>query len=161
MKKEVLLATCFGLGKLPWAPETWASLPPVVTYQVLGYLGPVWNVYAMGFFIVFGSTVHLLYAASAKRSLSPEKQRQVVTDKLAGQGLTMLIITLLHPLEICNAMACGFALFRLTDFTATSLLKNRFCGHCEKKDLLFSLAAGLIAGVISAIAIYMLPACFG
>ncbi|RKY12495.1 MAG: phosphatidylglycerophosphatase A, partial [Planctomycetota bacterium] len=40
MKKAELLTTCFGLGKLPIAPGTWGSLPPVEVHMVLGYLYP-------------------------------------------------------------------------------------------------------------------------
>ncbi|MHC4771845.1 MAG: phosphatidylglycerophosphatase A [Planctomycetota bacterium] len=57
MKKAELLTTCFGLGKLPFCPGTWGSLPPVVMYQVLGYLWPAAIVPVMVFFIIAGSWV--------------------------------------------------------------------------------------------------------
>lgn len=65
MKKDILLATCFGLGRLPWAPGTWAALPPVVLYQVLGYLGPTYNIPAMGLLAALGIAMYLASAASA------------------------------------------------------------------------------------------------
>ncbi|HEW78778.1 MAG TPA: phosphatidylglycerophosphatase A, partial [Phycisphaerales bacterium] len=34
-----LLASCFGLGRLPIAPGTWGSLPPTIVFVLLCYLG--------------------------------------------------------------------------------------------------------------------------
>ncbi|HEW78780.1 MAG TPA: hypothetical protein ENH34_02280 [Phycisphaerales bacterium] len=34
-----LLASCFGLGRLPIAPGTWGSLPPAIVFVLLCYLG--------------------------------------------------------------------------------------------------------------------------
>ena len=160
MKKDMLLATCFGIGKLPWAPGTWASLPPVVMYQVLGYLGPKFNVYVMGFFVLAGTAMYLGGAMSARRSLGPQAQRQIVADKLAGQGLTMFIIALVRPIEICNSMALGFALFRLVDVIAVELFKRYSGCDCCFRILVTTLTCGAAAGSLSVVFILMLPACF-
>jgi phosphatidylglycerophosphatase A len=160
MKKDMLLATCFGMGKLPWAPGTWASLPPVVMYQVLGYLGPTFNVYVMGLFVVTGTAMYLGGALSARRSLTLRAQRQIVADKLAGQGLTMFIITLLRPIEICNSMALGFALFRLVDVIAVELFERHSGADSGLRILMTTLASGAFAGILSIIVIHMLPVCF-
>ncbi len=160
MKKDMLLATCFGMGKLPWAPGTWASLPPVVMYQVLGYLGPAFNVYVMGLFVVAGSAMYLGGALSAGRSLAPRAQRQIVADKLAGQGLTMFIIALLRPVEICNSMALGFALFRLVDVIAVDLFERHSGADSDLRILMTTLAGGAAAGILSVVVIHMLPAYF-
>ena len=160
MKKDMLLATCFGIGMLPWAPGTWASLPPVVTYQVLGYLGPRFNVYVMGLFVVAGTAMYLGGALSTRRSLGPRAQRQVVADKLAGQGLTMFIIALLRPIEICNSMALGFALFRLVDVIAVELFERHSGVDLGLRILMTTLACGGAAGILSVIIIHMLPGCF-
>jgi phosphatidylglycerophosphatase A len=160
MKKDVLLASCFGLGRLPWAPGTWACLPPIVLYQVLGYLGPVFNVYVMGSFVVVGIAMYLGSAASARNSLGPEAPQQIVVDKLAGQGLTMFIIALLKPVEICNSMALGFALFRLVDVIAARLFKQHSAADSSFGILLTTLLRGAAAGILSVIIMGMLPAYF-
>jgi len=160
MKKDMLLATCFGLGKIPWAPGTWASLPPVVTYQVLGYLGPEFNVYVMGLFVAAGAAMYLVGAPSARKSLAPRALRQIVADKLAGQGLTMFIIALLRPVEICNSMALGFALFRLVDIIAVELFERRCGADSDLRILITTLAAGAAGGILSIVVINMLPFCF-
>jgi phosphatidylglycerophosphatase A len=160
MKKDMLLATCFGMGKLPWAPGTWASLPPVVMYQVLGYLGPAFNVYVMGLFVMAGTAMYLGGALSARRSLAPRAQQQIVADKLAGQGLTMFIITLLKPIEICNSMALGFAFFRLVDVLAVELFEQHSGADSGLRILMTTLAGGAVAGIFSIVVIHMLPAYF-
>jgi phosphatidylglycerophosphatase A len=160
IKKDMLLATCFGIGKLPWAPGTWASLPPVVTYQVLGYLKPSLNVYVMGFFAAAGTALYLGGALSARRTLGPRAQRQIVADKLGGQGLTMFIIALLRPVGVCNSMALGFVLFRLVDIIAVELF-GRNCGaDSGLRILMTTLICGGAAGILSVAVIGMLPACF-
>ena len=125
VNKDVLLATCCGLGKSPWASGTLASVPPVVTYQVLGYLGPESNVYVMGLFVIVGVAMYLGSATSAGKSLGWRARRQIVVDKLAGQGLTMFIIALARPVDICNSMAVGFALFRCIDIINIRFLERR------------------------------------
>lgn len=159
MKQDILLATCFGLGKLPWAPGTWASLPPVVMYQVLGYLGPTWNIPVMAIFVAAGITIHLTCAASAKQALPPAAHTQIVADKLAGQGLTMLMIAILKPVEICNSMALGFFLFRLIDAGCTFLVHRRSAEESEPGSLLSTLCAGFIAGIVSTIILGLFSEC--
>lgn len=161
MKKDILLASCFGLGKLPWAPGTWASLPPVILYQVLGYLGPAFNVHAMGLFVALGIALYLSSAESARRSLEPQAQLQITAHKLAGQALTLLIIALLKPIEICNSMAVGFALFRIVDIAAArQQSKQRSASTSNLGILMSALAAGTVAGILSVTAMRMWPAWF-
>jgi phosphatidylglycerophosphatase A len=160
MKKDVLLATCFGLGKLPWASGTWASLPPVVLYQVLGYLGPQFNALMMGLFVVAGTAMYLGSATAARNSLGAHLHHQIVADKLAGQGLTMLLIAVLKPIEICNSMALGFVLFRLADVFIARLFKLRSGVASNLRNLVATLVSGVVAGILSAIAMRMMPTYF-
>lgn len=160
MKKDVLLATCFGLGKIPWAPGTFASVPPVVAYQVLGYLGPEFNVYVMGLFVVVGVAMYLTGAPSARKTLGSRAQRQIVADKLAGQGLTMLIIALVRPVDICNSMSVGFALFRLVDMITIRLFERRSGIGPGLRILLTTLVTGAVCGVLSIGIIHTFPSCF-
>ena len=115
MTRAEALATCLGLGFLPFAPAVWGSLPPVVVYQVLGYLAPAANISVMALFLIAGSWICVRYVPAAIASLGPKRRSAIVADSMAGQGLTMLMIALLRSANICNSMALGFALFRLFD----------------------------------------------
>lgn len=154
MKKTELLTTCFGLGKLPFAPGTWGSLPPVVLYQVLGYLYPGAIVPVMVFFIIAGSWICVRYAPAVIEMTGKKDPGLIIADEVAGQALTMLMIALLAPLftptvNICNTTVLGFALFRLFDIT-----KPWPCKRLEKLSkgvgiLADDLMAGLYAGVLT------------
>jgi len=161
MKKAELLTTCFGLGKLPIAPGTWGSLPPVVLYMALGFLYPAANVYAMAFFIIAGSWACVRYAPAVITATGKKDPGMVVADEVAGQAVTMLIITLLGPGDICNTAVLGFVLFRLFDIT-----KPWPCKRLEKLPagigiLADDLMAGIYGGIVASIVIHYIPACFG
>ena len=149
MKKAELLTTCFGLGKLPIAPGTWGSLPPVVVYTVFGFLYPVANVYAMVFFIIAGSWACVRYAPAVIASTGKKDPGLIVADEVAGQAITMLIIASLKPDNIYLAAGLGFVLFRLFD-----ILKPWPCKRLEKLPagvgvLADDLMAGIYGGAIA------------
>jgi phosphatidylglycerophosphatase A len=153
MKKAELLTTCFGLGKLPFCPGTWGSLPPVVMYQVLGYLYPAGIVSLMVFFIIAGSWVCVRYAPAVVAATGKKDPGLIVADEVAGQAITMLVIALLSPDNICNTTVLGFALFRLFD-----ILKPWPCKRLEKLPsgvgiLADDLMAGVYGGILAFFAI--------
>ena len=153
MKKAELLTTCFGLGKLPFCPGTWGSLPPVVMYQVLGYLYPAGIVPLMVFFIIAGSWVCVRYAPAVVAATGKKDPGLIVADEVAGQAITMLVIALLSPDNICNTTVLGFALFRLFD-----ILKPWPCKRLEKLPsgvgiLADDLMAGVYGGILAFFAI--------
>lgn len=157
MKKAELLTTCFGLGNIPIAPGTFGSLPPVVLYQVLGYLWPAANPYAMAFFVLAGSWVCVKYGPAMIAATGKEDPQRVVADEVAGQAVVMLFISLLQPENICNTMALGFLLFRLFD-----ILKPWPCRRLEKLPagvgiLADDLMASVYACIGFAIAYHWLP----
>jgi phosphatidylglycerophosphatase A len=159
MKKAELLTTCFGLGKLPIAPGTWGSLPSVILYQVLGYLWPAAIVPVMVFFIIAGSWVCVQYAPAVIAATGKKDPGLIVADEVAGQAITMLVIALLSPGNICNATVLGFLLFRLFD-----ILKPWPCKRLEKLPagvgiLADDLMAGVYGGIVAAIVIYYTPVC--
>lgn len=156
-KKEELLTSCFGLGKLPLAPGTWGSLPPVVLYQVLGYLWPAASPYVMTFFLLFGSWVCIQYAPVIIAATGKKDPSMVVADEVAGQAVVMLFIALLWPANICNTTALGFFLFRVFD-----IVKPWPCKKLEKLPgglgiLADDLMAGVYASIVFAIAYHWFP----
>lgn len=162
MKKEELFTSVLGLGKLPFAPRIWAVLPPVVAYQVLGYLWPAASPFVMAGFLFAGVWVCLAYAPAVIRKNDFKNPKTLVADALAGQALTMLIIALLAPPNICNSMSLGFVLFLFFDF-----LKPWPCKRLRQilstgfGVLADDLAAGLYAGVLACVLIWLFPAYFG
>ena len=154
MKQAELLTTGFGLGKLPWFPAVWGSLPPVILYQVLGYLGPGVNVYVMLFFVLVGSWVCIKYTPALVLTTGQTHPTTLVADRIAGQGLTMFIIALVGPANICNSMALGFALFRLFDVIRINP-GDRL--NPTLNILVPTLLAGFYAGLVSFVIILLFP----
>ncbi|MHC5154530.1 MAG: phosphatidylglycerophosphatase A [Planctomycetota bacterium] len=158
MKKAELLTTCFGLGKLPFAPGTWGSLPPVVAYQVLGYLWPAANPYFMAFFIIAGSWACVRYAPAVTAATGKKDPGMIVADEVAGQGITMLFIAAaaaFGSVNICNTAVLGFVLFRLFD-----ILKPWPCKRLEKLPagvgiLADDLMAGVYGGIVAVVYILL------
>lgn len=160
MKKAELLTTCFGLGRLPWCPGTWGSLPPVVLYQVLGHLAPAANPYVMAILVVVFSWICVQYSPAMIEKTGKKDPGMVVSDEVAGQAVTMFIIALLWPANICNATVLGFALFRLFD-----IVKPWPCRQLEKLPdgigiLADDLMAGIYAAILAVIIIWKVPVCF-
>lgn len=154
MKKEELLTTCFGLGKLPFAPGTWGSLPPVVFYQILRYLPgeffPPTAVIAMVALLIGFSWICIRYAPAVIDATDKKDPQMIVADEVAGQAVVMLAIALLNPVNICNSAVLGFLLFRLFDIT-----KPWPCRKLEKLPRgVGILSDDLMAGVYGAVIAY-------
>lgn len=155
------LTTCFGLGRLPIAPGTWGSLPPVVLYQVLGYLYPAAGPWAMAALIILFSWICVRFSPAVIAATGNSDPGRIVADETAGQALTMLVITLLRPLNICNTAVLGFALFRLFDITKPWPIRKLEKLPLGWGILADDLAAGAFAALIAALCIRWLPAWFG
>ena len=162
MKKEDFLTSVFGLGKLPLVPRIWAMLPPVVAYQVLGYLWPAASPFAMAAFLLAGAWICAAYAPAVVGVGGIKEPETFVADALAGQALTMLIIAVFAPPNICNSMTLGFVLFLFFDFVrpwpCRRLRRTLSVGFGV---LAVDLTAGLYAGILAYILIRMFPIYFG
>jgi phosphatidylglycerophosphatase A len=151
MKKDEVLTTVFGLGKLPIAPGTFGSLPPVVLYQILGYVPgeffPAAAPITMAVLLIGFSWICVHYAPAIIAATGKKDPQSVVADEVAGQALVMLTITLFSPANICNTAVIGFILFRLFD-----IIKPFPCKRLEKlNDGIGILADDLMAGVYASI----------
>lgn len=150
MKNKIL--SVFGLGYLPKAPGTWGSLLPVVLFAALG----LWFGYqAVGWVMVICLGVSAFFtiwlSPKAIQESGHKDPRWIVSDELAGQSLTLLLLLSYVPeLGFCMLSAVGFGLFRLFD-----ILKPFPCRLLEKlaggwgilaDDLAAALwAAGIVA----------------
>jgi phosphatidylglycerophosphatase A len=117
-----MLASCFGLGRLPLAPGTWGSLPPAIIFAVMCQLGaPALSIsIVMAALVLVGSIICIKYAPAAIAATGKSDPREVVADEFAGQALTFLAVPFLFPPEIttwqiCITTALGFLLFRIFD----------------------------------------------
>lgn len=110
MKKPlVLLATFFGIGYLPLAPGTWASLfTAAVIYLVFPLLQGGWQTILVALPLVF--LLGIPAAAAAEKHFGRKDPRPCVIDEVAGQMTALLFIP--HNLFYFGA---AFLLFRFFD----------------------------------------------
>ena len=162
MKKENFLTSVLGLGMLPLAPRIWAVLPPVVLYQVLGYLWPAASPFVMAGLLLAGAWICVAYGPAVIGTGCIKEPKAFVVDALAGQAFTMLIIAVFAPPNICNSMSLGFVLFLFFDFVrpwpCKRLRRTLSVGIGVLAD---DLTAGLYAGILAFVLIRMFPTYFG
>jgi len=117
-----MLASCFGLGRLPVAPGTWGSLPPAVVFAVMCHFNtcPLLIAIVMGAFVLAGSVVCIILAPDVIAATGKADPGEIVADELAGQAVTFLSVPFLFtgPLsagQIWTTTALGFLFFRILD----------------------------------------------
>ena len=138
-----LLATCFGIGFLPLAPGTWASLVAATAWFAVYALLPD---AALAIHVVaLLALIPLSWVVSglAARQIGVEDPSVVVIDEVVGQTITLL----LAPAGIWWFVA-GFGLFRAFD-----ILKPPPIRRCERFPgglgiTLDDVAAGIYGGLI-------------
>ena len=102
------VATLFGIGQIPWAPGTWASLATTLFWWLLTWaIRPSWQVGAAIFLV--GTTILLGIAAATRvaRETGLKDPQSVVIDEVAGQ----LIPFIAMPAS-WKSLLLGFILFR-------------------------------------------------
>lgn len=102
-----LIATGFGLGRLPVAPGTWASLAALPLAWLLDDFAGIAGIAIAGIVLtLIGIWASQAYVAH-QRAQDPG---EIVIDEIAAQLLVLTVV----PLSLFS-MALGFALFRLFD----------------------------------------------
>ena len=102
-----LIATCFGLGRVPLAPGTWGSLITLpIGWHFASWLGPRWLLAAAMIIIVVGWWAAGVYAH--RNNL--KDPAEVVVDEVAGQ----LVVLAFAPIDLAY-YATAFVLFRIAD----------------------------------------------
>lgn len=117
-----MFTSCFGLGRLPVAPGTWGSLPPVIVFALMCYLNASAGTISiiMAALALAGSVICVKFAPAIVVSTGKTDPREVVADEFAGQAITFLVISFLiaGPLpagQIWIITLLGFVVFRLFD----------------------------------------------
>ncbi len=153
-----LLATCFGLGWLPFAPGSWGSLPPVIIFAVMCrfQMPGTYILVAMTILALAGSIVCVKFTPAVIGATGDEDPPEVVADELAGQAITFMPLTLLAQAALSSSQllvtaAVGFLLFRAFD-----TIKPWPANKLEKLPKGWGvLADDLMAGVYAAIALVL------
>jgi phosphatidylglycerophosphatase A len=102
------VATLFGIGHIPWAPGTWASLATTLVWWLLTWIiRPSWQIAAA--VLLAGITIALGISASTRvsRTTRIKDPQFVVIDEVAGQ----LIPFIAMPAS-WKSLLLGFILFR-------------------------------------------------
>jgi phosphatidylglycerophosphatase A len=155
LTKRMLLTSCFGLGRLPVAPGTWGSLPPVVIFTLMCYFGApgVLISIVMAALFFFGSAVCVKFAPIVIGATGKADPAEVVADELAGQALTFLAVPLLATWpatgnQIWVTAILGFLLFRLFDITKPWPIRKLEKLSSGWGILADDLLAGIYAGIV-------------
>jgi phosphatidylglycerophosphatase A len=115
MKK--LVASCFGLGWLPFAPGSWGSLPPVIIFALLCYfkVSVLLLSTVMVVLTLVGSIICVKFAPAVIAETGDTDPAQFVADEFAGQALTLIAVLTVHSQDAFFAAALAFLLFRIFD----------------------------------------------
>ena len=143
-----LFTSYLGLGWLPVAPGTWASLLPAAVFGLLCYFGVsavvVWIILCL--IAVDAATICVWFSPAVVAELGNEDPREIVVDEVAGQALAYLGAYAVGGREILVMAAVGFGAFRLFD-----IFKPWPCRQLEKLPAGWGiLADDLMAGVYAA-----------
>jgi undecaprenyl-diphosphatase len=117
MEMKRFFTSCFGLGRLPIAPGTWASLPIVLLFGMLKAMGasPSAITAIMVLMIVYGVVVCIRFAPGVALRLGKTDPAEIVADEWAGQALVFIALGGIDSHLVCTTMVLGFGLFRLFD----------------------------------------------
>jgi phosphatidylglycerophosphatase A len=138
-----------GLGWLPLAPGTWASLVPAVVFGLLCWFGVgnivVWIILCL--IAVDAATICVWFSPAVIEELDDKDPHEVVVDEVAGQALVYLGAYAAGGREILLTAVVGFLAFRLFD-----IVKPWPCRRLEKLPAGWGiLADDLMAGVYAAV----------
>ncbi|MHC4325906.1 MAG: phosphatidylglycerophosphatase A family protein [Planctomycetota bacterium] len=156
-----MLTSCFGLGRLPFAPGTAGSLPPVIIFGLMCRFGasPALITNVMAALVLAGSFVCVKFAPAAIAATGRKDPREVVADEFAGQAVTFLFSPFLAmgeaaPHQILITAFVGFVLFRLFDISKPWPIRKLEKYPAGWGILADDLLAGVFAWIILQICIW-------
>jgi phosphatidylglycerophosphatase A len=143
------VATCGGIGKIPFAPGTFGSIPGLLLYYLLSRLNPLTAACCMIGFILMAIWI----AGKAEQSLNLKDPGCIVIDEIAGMAATFFAL----PLNLYLG-AIGFALFRVLD-----ILKPFPIGYLDRNlkggfgVVMDDVAAGILSNLVLHVLLYFMP----
>jgi phosphatidylglycerophosphatase A len=154
-----LLTSCFGLGLLPGAPGTWGSLLPAIAFWLVFYSGGtgLQAFLLMLVFVIAGAVICIRFSDTAIAATGKKDPREVVTDEVAGQAITFIILSFsIDAIQSVSRLfivtAAGFALFRLFDIIKPWPVKQLEKLPAGWGILADDLMAGVYAGILLVLA---------
>ncbi|MEE8348422.1 MAG: phosphatidylglycerophosphatase A [Acidobacteriota bacterium] len=146
------VVTGLGIGYLPLAPGTWASGTTVLLIALIHWAVPTQVGLILGGLLLFITPVAVIFSTRFSKAESHTDPSEVVIDEIIGQ----MICFLWNPVSMVSLMA-GFLMFRFFDIVKPFPVRT-----CERlpggMGIVFDdVAAGLYAGVLLAILLWLLP----
>jgi len=140
----VNIATCGFVGRIPFAPGTFGSIPGLLFYFLMSRLSPPAAACLIAGFILTAIWI----AGKAQRSFEAKDPGCIVIDEIAGMAVTFFAL----PLNIYLGIA-GFVLFRVFD-----ILKPFPVGYLDKnlKGGVGIVMDDVAAGVLSNLLLHVL-----
>ncbi len=102
-----IVATMFGIGRAPFAPGTFGSLPGLA---IAWALGGAWRGWALPLAAAAAALAGIWAADRVVRALGVEDPGFIVVDETAGQLVALLFLPPTVPV-----LVAGFVLFRVFD----------------------------------------------
>ena len=139
--------TGLGLGYLPLAPGTWASLATLLLVFAVHWLFPLHETIVLGSLVVLLTIPAVIFSTRFSRSEGDPDPSKVVIDEILGQMLCLVFV----PVSALS-LAVGFLLFRFFDIVKPFPVRNteKLPGGmgivCD--DLIAGLYAGLCLKVL-------------
>lgn len=107
------IATCFGIGRLPVAPGTAASLAALPLGWGLCFLGSR----ALGLAALTVAVVGVWACGAYSKRIAVKDPSECVIDEVAGQWIALLPIAIENAFSDWRPYAMAFFLFRVFDIT--------------------------------------------
>ncbi len=114
-----MLTSCFGLGRLPVAPGTFGSLPPVMLFVLMCRFGSPTATIAivMAILALIGSVICIKFAPAVIAMTGENDPREVVADEFSGQAVTFLFTAATPISNVWVTGLLGFLVFRIFDIS--------------------------------------------
>lgn len=138
-------AVGFGVGYLPLAPGTWASLLATLIVAGIYYVGFQFPYYLHLFLVVLLFPVSWISSTIAARIEDDSDPKIVVIDEIFGQMLTFLMVFNLTPWTLL----IGFGLFRFFDILKPFPVRQAERFPARLGIIMDDLVAGLYAGLFT------------
>ena len=110
MSIKKLILSCFGLGFLPIAPGTWASLLLLAAFLVIHHFWPI-TIISIVFLVVVmvvSSVFCILFAGEAEKLEGEKDPGWIVLDEFAGEVLAFLPVAVIDEKVLVSAVAALF-----------------------------------------------------
>jgi phosphatidylglycerophosphatase A len=145
-KAVLFLATGFNIGKIPFAPGTFGSIPGLVLGFALAGLTLPLAAVCLVLFIAMAVGI----AAKAEKLLKQKDPGCIVIDEIAGMAVTLIGL----PFNLTTALI-GFIIFRILDISKPFPIRamdKRVSGGVG--IVIDDVAAGIIANLLLRMFIY-------